>query len=939
MTTGIRLKLLGQFSIATAEGNVIRLPSRKAQALLAYLALNPDQHHSRSKLATLLWSRHDDEHARNNLSQCLYRLRGALAPLAERVLHIDKDGVTLTSEALEVDILTLRQLAADGSPTALREAAALGANDLLGEFAIREEVFEEWLARERAAVAKLTTDLLTVVAESQLEVGDGVGAIRTATRLVANDTLNESAQRLLMRAQMQAGRRDAALQQYRSCVETLRMELGAEPEAATTALYDEMRQGRAERPPIDATPNNLPSSLSSFVGRRAEIAEVTELLGSTRLLTLVGAGGSGKTRLCLRAAADVLGTFPDGVWFVELAGLTDPELVPRQVAWSLGVSEKVGRRWSEVLGAFLRDREILLILDNCEHLIRSVADLITDLLQGSPKLRVLTTSREVLNLPGEVAWQTPLLSHPNDEDSSGLDGLMRYEAVQLFVERARAVRNDVDFHDEDARTVAHICRRLEGLPLALELAAARLRALSVQQVARHLDDRFSLLKGGDRAALPRQQTLRATVSWSYELLSPEEQRIFARMSVFAGGFGIEAAIEVSGDEALDGIASLVDKSLLVTALQGDDMRYHMLETFREFGLEQLGDEAVDAKNDLLAWSATLAHEAAIHLEGPRQTEWLNKVETELQNFRAAMQWGLDSLQPALGITIATGLHRYWYLRGIREGERWLDLFLTSPMDVGNEVKAASLYAAGTLSQALGRYDQAADRLDESLKLFGELGDRRRAAWSLHFKMRAQWGRIEPEKIREMIDLALCDFRQFDDIVGIATSLIFVMFWELGYGDPDRALESADDLEAACELTGSPHLMAHGFELPAVALTKLQQYEIARPLFRKALELYRPIGQQCAAHCLENAAGWALGNGQPVDSVVLMGATDAFRTDIGVPCPPYENLLAEDILMNAKVTIGLTAFEAAWQQGQAMDITMALNVAIRATNDASDEGRD
>lgn len=391
----------------------------------------------------------------------------------------------------------------------------------------------------------------------------------------------------------------------------------------------------------------------------------------------------------------------------------------------------------------------------------------------------------------------------------------------------------------------------------------------MQQIVRHLDDRFSLLTGGSRTAPPRQQTLRATVSWSYELLSPEERQLFERVSVFAGGFGFEAALKVADGADFDGIASLVDKSLLVARPDGEDMRYQMLETISAFGLERLDDNISDAKDAHFAWAVNLAHEAAAHLEGPRQTEWLNKVETELRNFRAAMQWGIDSDQLASGLEIASALYRYWWFRGIREGSLWLDSFLSLSEEMPDNIMATGLYVAGSLDQVMGKYEQAAQRLERSLAIFRKLGDRRSAAYALHYMMRAQWRRIDPKKIRGMIDTALTEFRHLEEANGVATSLVFVTFWELDFGDPDRALDVASDLEAACELTGSTHQIAHGLELPAIALMQLRKYETARPRLHKALKMYRQIGnQQCAAHCLENTAGWALGNGQPESSVVL-----------------------------------------------------------------------
>ncbi len=682
---------------------------------------------------------------------------------------------------------------------------------------------------------------------------------------------------------------------------------------------------------LDGFPNNLPIAVSNFVGRESEVAELSELLGTTRLLTLTGAGGTGKTRLALQVAAESLGDFADGVWFVELAGLTIPGLVPRQVASALGIPEKAGREWTDVIRGFIGERELLLVLDNCEHLIDAAASLTMDLLEGGSGLRVLATSRETLNLPGEITWQVPLLSSPVNGEETRIDELMRYESVQLFVDRAQAASPNIGIADDDAPALADICRRLDGLPLALELAAARVRALSVPQIAQHLDDRFALLTGGSRAALPRQQTLEAAVAWSYELLSEEERRILARLSVFAGGFDLEAGNQVAGGGVLDGIPSLVDKSLLVAEPHGKETRYRMLETIAAFGLERLGGEAPDAKNAHLAWAAELAGVAAQKFEGPEQAEWLSKVATELHNFRAAMQWAIDSGDPAPGFVIASSLYRYWYIRGAREGGRWLDRFLDLTQKVPDEVMAGALRAAGASDQVLGEYERAATRLQRSLELYQGLGNRRGANTALYFLARAQWGRIDPQRIREMLDTVAAEFREMDDAAGLGFTLIFVVFWEMDYGKPDRALAVAEELETVCEAVGAPQLLAHAMELPALALMMLGELEDAGSRFRRALDLYRQIGnQQCTAHCLENTAAWVLAGGDAENSAVLLGATEALRADIGVPIPPYESILFEDTLKKVVAALGKAPFDAAWQRGQAMDMEEALNTAISVT---------
>ncbi len=689
-----------------------------------------------------------------------------------------------------------------------------------------------------------------------------------------------------------------------------------------------------EFPPLQSLegfPNNLPASVSTFVGREAEVREVTELLGASRLLTLTGAGGSGKTRLALQVAGEMLGDFPDGTWFVGLAGLNDPDLVPRKVAGSLRLAEKPGRAWSEVLGSFLSDRELLLVVDNCEHLIDPVADLTLAMLETAPGLRVLATSREALNLPGETSWQVPSMATPTDGHDSSIDELLGFEAVQLFIERAQAARPDLALGDDDAAAVGQICRRLDGLPLALELAAARVRALSVQQIASRLDDRFALLTGGSRAALPRQRTLEGAVAWSYELLSPDEQRLLERLSVFAGGFDLEAANQVGGGEVLSGVASLVEKSLLAAEPHGDEVRYRMLETVAAFGVQQLGDGAAEVRNAHLAWAAELAGAAANLLRGSDHAARLTKVETELDNFRAAMQWALEGGDPATGMRVVASLSPYWWVRGVREGVRWVELFLALSPQVSDEVMAWALFTGGALMQQQGEheYERAAELLERSLTLFQGLGEPRGAAYALHYLVRAQWGKIDPGELRAGFDTALAGFREVEDLFGVATSLWVVAHWELEYGEPARAVEVADELEAVSRSMGSLHWLAHGTEFSGTARWYGGDYETAGPLLHEALGLYRQIvSPQCTAHCLESTAAWALGTGNPETGTLLLGATEALRADSGVRPPIDDSFLSKDeILEEAEAALGKRAFTAAWQRGQAMGIEEALAYAL------------
>ncbi len=369
------------------------------------------------------------------------------------------------------------------------------------------------------------------------------------------------------------------------------------PERVFQLVHPRLREDFPSLRSLEATPNNLPQQLSSFVGRERELGEIRKLLGGTRLLTLIGAGGLGKTRLTLHVAAELLDEYPDGVWFVELAPLSDARLVPQAVASALGVTEEAGRPVIEALVKLAADRRMLLILDNCEHLIDACAELARQLLQAGPHLKILASSREPLRLAGETTFPVPALATPDASEPISVDRLSQFEAVRLFAERAAAAQPAFRVTAQNAAAVADICRRLDGIPLALELAAARARSLSIETIAARLGDRFALLVGGDRTALPRQQTLRALIDWSHELLTQDERLLFRRLAVFAGGFTLEGAeaLRAAGKDDLPDVlavlSQLVEKSLVELDTEGE--RHRLLETVRQYAQERL-DESGEA---------------------------------------------------------------------------------------------------------------------------------------------------------------------------------------------------------------------------------------------------------------------------------------------------------------------------------------------------------
>jgi predicted ATPase/class 3 adenylate cyclase len=496
-------------------------------------------------------------------------------------------------------------------------------------------------------------------------------------------------------------------------------------------LHAGLRQDFPALRSLEATPNNLPQQLTSFIGREHELSEIRKLLRETRLLTLLGLGGIGKTRLSLHAAAEAMVDYPDGVWFVELAPLADGRLVPQAVASVLGVREEAGRPVLEALLKYAKDRRLLLILDNCEHLVHACAELATQLLQSGPHLKVLASSRESLRVAGEAVFPVPALAVPDPYQKFKHTALEQYAAARLFIDRTVAAQPAFEVTASNATAVAEICRRLDGIPLAIELAAARVRALSVEQIAARLEDRFRLLTSGNRAALPRQQTLRALIDWSYDLLSETERTLFRRVAVFAGGWTLEAAeaVGAGGDldasQVLDTLADLVDKSLV--SVEADSARYRLLETVRQYAatrLAQSGEgDATRARH--LAFFLTYTENIAPDLLGPAQGSALGRFDLERENILSAHAWCLRNEPFAeQDYRLVHAIKHYWFTRGLLNlGHRVTVEAVTSSVGQANSLpRCRALWVAGQICCAMGRYKEAPSYLLESLQTARILGD-------------------------------------------------------------------------------------------------------------------------------------------------------------------------------------------------------------------------
>jgi predicted ATPase/DNA-binding CsgD family transcriptional regulator len=567
--------------------------------------------------------------------------------------------------------------------------------------------------------------------------------------------------------------------------------------------------------------HNLPAPRNSFIGREREMLEVKRELEMTRLLTITGTGGSGKTRLALEVARDLVEIYPDGVWLVELAPLSEEALVPKAVAEAFDVPERRDERLADTLTEVLGNRELLMVLDNCEHLLDATARLVDVLLDSCPRLRVLATTREGLGVEGEVRWPAPPLSAPDPQYSSTIEALERLDSARLFLARARNHDPSFAFTPTNAQAVAEICSKLEGIPLAIELAAARVDTLSLEQISERLEGSLELLTHGGRTVSPRQRTIRGTLDWSHQLLSESERKVFRRLSVFAGGWTLEASEAVVSDEGirqsevLELLSGLVKKSLAIAELSADSggVRYRLLDSIRQYALEKLeqSGEVEDVKGAHAEYFLALAQQAEPELIGPQEAEWFERLEEEIDNFRAALSWASEHGEAELGLRLAGALGSFWFWEGhYDEGRRWIEGALTQEGPTSALVRAKAFGAASLLASALNDYARAKGAAEEGLRLSkeSETEDSRRPffVWNnpttffLNRLANVAMEEGDPERATALSEESLELSRQANEAQGIVWSLLILAIAATLRADYERAERLyAEGLSLAQEL--------------------------------------------------------------------------------------------------------------------------------------------
>ncbi|MGH8934590.1 MAG: BTAD domain-containing putative transcriptional regulator [Egibacteraceae bacterium] len=957
----LAFQVLGPLEVVAGD-RLLPLGPPQQRMVLASLVLRAGEVVSVDALVDAVWGPRPPESAGNLVQGYVARLRVLLEPSRQRgqsptVLLTRPPGYVLAVSPDQVDARRFERMveAARRSWPARPETVATGLREALGLW--RGEVLADLgdldVARgERLRLEELRRTALDERIDADLARGRHAELVGELEALVAEDRLRERTWGQLMVALYRAGRQADALATYEAARRVLAEELGLDPGPQLQALEQAvLRQDPALQPPRPsprAVRDNLPAALTSFVGREHELAEVTRLLDKSRLVTLTGVGGSGKTRLALEAAATVAGDFADGVWMVDLIPVADSTLVAAALATALDVREEPSRPWIDSLCEYLRPAETLIVLDNCEHVIDGCAALAGALVRACPGVRVLATSREALAIDGEIAWPVPPMAEP--------------DAVRLFTDRSTA-RFAPNSGTDPA--VTQICRRLDGIPLAIELAAARTRSLSAHEIAVRLDRRFRLLGQPSRGVATRHRTLRAMVDWSYELLSEQERVLFARLSVFAGGFGLAAAEAVGdlGESSVDLLARLVDKSLVLR--DGDVFglaRYRLLETLREYGQERLDERGeVDlTRRRHAAYYARWVEQAAPVIFGPAgdpSIGWGDRIYEERANLLAAVTWAFDTGEPAFGVTI---IHASWLLGLLRgttsEGRALAETALRLSGDRPVRIRMVLLYAAGAFALGQGDFERAAAAGREFLSLARDHSDEAHAVGALALLGLAAWAQGDYERGRALTEQSVAAARRAGDRWHTAMGLTHLGRLAIDQGEVEDATALLDEAIAAARELGEP--MALGFALERRAALAYQRGDesLADDLGGQALAHSRTAGHQegiaaalrtvalvaarrgdddraagihqerldvcrrlglrgAVATCLEDLARIAAARDRPAKAARLLGAADALRTAIGAPVPGSERDDHRRLLSALREHLGEDAFTAEWAAGQ------------------------
>jgi predicted ATPase/DNA-binding SARP family transcriptional activator len=936
-----------------------RAPSR-SMSLLAYLALNRARPVPRDAVAFALWPDIPEADARTKLRTHLHLLlAGGLPPAEDGMAWIIADKRALEWNAASkylLDVAEFERLAQQ--PSQARAAIKLYTGDLLEGFD------DEWIEPIRSRLRQRQLALLCALIENASGQGEYQRSIEYADMLLALDPWREDAVRALMTARHGSGDRAGAIQVYRDFSERLKEELGVEPTSETTRVYEQVASIEAGPRRVAAPPaHHLPAQLTSFIGRETELAEADRLFAQTRLLTMVGAGGVGKTRLAIQFASIIADRFPDGIRFVDFASLTDPMFVASTVLTAVGLREELGRQALDTLISHFRTKSAFIVLDNCEHVVDEVAVLAERLLLECENLRLLVTSRELLEIAGEVVHRIPTFKEE--------------ESIRLFASRASAAVPSFTPTPENVAAIKQICNRLDGIPLAIELAAVRVKMMTIEELRKRLDDRFRVLTGGSRTALARQRTLRGMIGWSYNLLSEQEKVLLRRLATFTADFSLNTATAVCAfdpvgeEEALELLSRLIDKSLVQSEPSGAQQRYRLLESTREFCLEHLDDagEWTEVRRRQAQHVLSLAEAAEARAGTPSFDEFRSQAARDYADYRAVLQWALSERNDvALGAALAGALGRFWMERGQwREGRFWLE-YVVAQEDEAIQPDTLALALLGLAGQYYVEGDFAlmeatARRALEAYATMGNVEGQARARHHMaigatfagrfdeaHALYHANLGaarqiasaRLEAvtlQNLAELLTIWKADYAQSErlyeravaihrdrgDSRSLSTALGDWSQTAADQGAYERSERLARESLAICREVGDETRIIEQLIRLGLYAAWAGDFEAARSPLREAFDQLRASAHTLYLFRFADACAFAaLGSGQRLLATTLFAfAETCMRTKNFVRSTP-EQTRCDDAIVAARAAIGDTEFSLAWEKGRGLSSAGALD---------------
>lgn len=958
----LSIRLFGPIAVRVGEAPLPRLRSRKGLWLLALLALRAGRSVERLWLAGTLWPDSSETHALRSLRQSLHDLRRALGAESHRLICENPRTLRLDIAEIYADALVFDNAIARGDSESLKAAVGLYRGPLV------EDCAEEWIADDRRHREQACLTALETLASESARNGEHMAAIGYLDRAIAIDPYREDLLRALMRSQRDIGNIAEALLTYRKYRDLLWREMSASPAEETSVLFRELRDKAREHaaPRVAKTPartgalnrsrnsplkSSLPQPLTPLIGRKNAVREVIARLRNSRLVTLTGTGGIGKTRLALRVAEELAGEYEDGARFVNLAPLADPETVPAAVRSVLGVPHGAARQHpADALRQFLSARRLLLVLDNCEHLLSACAALADALLSSCPGLVILATSRHSLGLRGETIWRVPPLTLPPaqgemDTLTTATKALspIEYTAVRLFVERASAAEDSFALTESNAPAIAQVCQTLDGIPLAIEMAAARVRSLSVEEISAHLHQGLRLLASGDCSLPTHQQTLAATFNWSWILLTDDERTLLRRLSVFAGGWTLRAAEAVcagSGIHAadvLDLLTALVDQSLVRyrAADQASDEggRYNLLITIRHCASERLrqSDDAASVRDRHRDYFLELAETIKAKLRDPDQIRWFNLLEAEHDNLRAALEWCRTQNDAEKEVRLAAALCRFWDTYGhLREGRAHIEAAISGmPSSLPHALRTLALVHAGWMAYVQSDLSAARRFYSQAVTILRENCGQESLAQPLNFLAMVAVEEGNFDEARALFEESLAICREIGPAARLGSVLQNLGNLLCRQGNYEAARDYLNQSCAWCEAVGDRQL--HGLALCDLAAVDCAQRrdDDAQTHCAASLRLLNESGALIdIPPVIEQMALIAQALAHSEYAARLLGAAESVWKLIGAPPPPHIAARHAAAINAARCALGSDVFGNALAQGKAMDRAQAVAFALQ-----------